>query len=550
MTLSTINHFVINTPELIQFLIIVISFVFIYHFFVFYLWKPVRKKLLFWQVVFYFTVVIVGYYILQKYYPDRFEYIFGTIYIQRLHKIFWIPFLNQIALPAIFLIVIIFIFEKYLIRRLSGIKAVKHGPLFTSTKDNIGIVIGKFDRSVLPGHIQNFAPYSTKSLILPFNRLSRGITILGDMGCGKSRLMKAIQDGIRKQYPNIPILIHDPKGEWLRACYDSETDIIFAPFDQRSCGWKLWEDFKLHPELRYSVISTAVESHISGPNTDRFWADSAISLLKDLASTESIAAAKSSLIERKEASANDRTFMSIYSTSIVGFKDVVTVELLSQNSHNKKVIDEFLKFPGRIFLLNNPCCSAEQHGSLTLLLSAFLLQAVSHPDVSENELRAAVFIDEALTFHLPVDIERAVYSQSRSKGLCIVASAQRLPNRTYGERGMWAGQAANIFGMRMTDMETRNSLSQRLGSMMYDEKQQSISHGEKSSSKTNSNVQRQHAVLAPEDFGSLKNREFILFHEHGVASGKVIDIAGEQVDNIKTILYNERKDVTEFMRGL
>ena len=86
--------------------------------------------------------------------------------------------------------------------------------------------------------------------------------------------------------------------------------------------------------------------------------------------------------------------------------------------------------------------------------------------------------------------------------------------------------------------------------MIYDEKQESESFGKESSTKTISDVHRNHPALAPEDFGNLKNREFILFHETGVAPGKVIEVRGEQTDDIMTIEYNEREDVIKFMRKL
>ena len=209
------------------------------------------------------------------------------------------------------------------------------------------------------------------------------------MGSGKSRLMKAIHDGIRKQYPNIPILIHDPKGEWLRTCYDPETDIIFAPFDDRSNAWKLWEDFKIHPELRYSVASTAVSAHDPARTPTGIWADSAIALLKDISYAHTIDKAKHHLLKEKMHLLDGETFLSVYATAIIGFADMATVELLSHNTPETKTIDEFLKFPGRIFLLNNPSSSAKQHGSLTLLLSAFLLQSISLPDVAENKLQCS-----------------------------------------------------------------------------------------------------------------------------------------------------------------
>ncbi|MDD5688539.1 MAG: type IV secretion system DNA-binding domain-containing protein [Elusimicrobia bacterium] len=537
-----------SLPDIAKFMILILSAFFVYHFFVFYLWKPPKKKLFFWQFAVYFSILILGFYILKNFYYTSYKTVFETIYMERIINMFWKPFLND-TIYAPLLVVVTVIFKTFFLYKLNP-KTLKHGPVFIPTGDTNGIKVGNFSRDVLPEHIREFAKHSTKPLILPFNRLSRGVTILGDMGSGKSRLMKAIHDGIREKYPKIPILIHDPKGEWLRTLYNPDTDIIFAPYDTRSIGWKMWEDFKIHPELKYSVISTAVESHHSGNTTDRFWSDSAIVLLKDAATFDTIDETKMWLIKKREKAGDDKAFQGKYATALIGFRDIVTIELLAQNTPGGKRIDDLLQHPGRIFLLNNATSSAEQHGSLALMLSAFLLRAISLPDVSEDELRAAVFIDEALTFHLPADIERSVYNQSRSKGLSIIASGQRLPDKTHGEQGAWANQAAHIFGMRTSSMETRTSLSQRLGNMMYDEKQESVSQGENNSSKTSSDIQRQHAALAPEDFGKLKNREFILFHENGVAPGRVIEVPMNQIDSIQTSCYNKRNDVAEFMREL
>ena len=44
-------------------------------------------------------------------------------------------------------------------------------------------------------------------------------------------------------------------------------------------------------------------------------------------------------------------------------------------------IDDFLRRRGRIMLLNAPCCASEQKGAFYLFLSAFLLRALSMPDV-------------------------------------------------------------------------------------------------------------------------------------------------------------------------
>jgi hypothetical protein len=441
-------------------------------------------------------------------------------------------------------------------------KEARHGPDFRPQKRSKGgilawflsllqkknknsIVVGKFDRKVLPKQVRSFAPATSADIEIPFDRLSRGVTILGDMGSGKSRLMVAIVEGIRERYPDIPVLIHDPKGEWLRAYYDFETDIIFAPFDVRSGAWSLWDDIKEHPELKHPIISTAVESHHSGHNTDRFWSDSGILLLKDIAQASNIDEARGNLLAQKKIHHADATWNSIFSTSLIGFRDLATIELMNKSGGGQK-IDYFLRHPGRIFLLNNPSVASEQHGSLALFLSAFMIRALAGPDVKEDELRAVVIMDEALTFHLPQDVERAVFTQSRSKGLCVIAGAQRLPKENQGERGAWSDHPAHIFGMRVTDLATRQTMAKRVGSITYEEKQKSKSAGDKSSSTTESETQRHHDAIAPEDW-ALANREFVLFHESGIAPGRVKDVDFEQRGGVDVIRYNPRKDVSDFM---
>lgn len=475
-------------------------------------------------------------------------YFLGRLPHKKVAAIYTLAWGNPISISVIGLGLIAGLVSLYRIKKEKRAEKLKHGPNFcppTLDEGNVhGIIIGKMKKKVLPGIAQQFYSSDNDPVVMAYDRLSRGVTALGDMGSGKSRLLFAIEAGIRKQYPEIPILIHDPKGEWLRTCYNPETDLIFAPHDERSCGWKIWEDFKQHPELRHSLISTAVESHHSG-NSDRFWSDSAIQLLKTAVSKPDVETAKKFLKLKKDENAGDKTFQSIYATAALSFRDIATIDYISKN-RPAKTIDELLTHKGRIFLLNNPSCATEQTGALALMLSAFLIQAISQPDLPEPQLRAAVFIDEALTFHLPADVERAVYSQSRSKGLCIVAAAQRLPDSNYGERGMWANQAYHYFAMRVSDLKTRETLSQRTGKIIFSEEQTSKSdHG-----NTKSDIERQHSAILPESFGTLSPREFILFHPAGIAPGVVANVPGEQRDDIKTIQYTPQDAALEFLSDI
>ena len=523
--------------------------IYVYHFVVFYCWKPPRKKLIFWQITVYLSIFFCGYYIIKYFLPTYYNEIFCNFYMQKIVKYIWLPFLKKVYY-FVLLVPCIEIFKKYA-HYVFKQKSIKHGAIFTPTKaqKGSGIEVSDFDLKVLPNHIREFSHKSSHHLFLPYNRLSRTTTILGDMGCGKSRLLYLIEKDLREHYPDIPILIHDPKGEWLRTLYNPDTDLIFAPFDKRTFKWDIIDDFRTHPELIHSLVATAVESHQSG-QTDRFWSDSAIELLKDaFRSSDSIEKVKIELRMKMDSKEGDKTFQSQLATALLGFRDIATIALTKSNKVLS--IEDIIKHKGRIFLLNNPACASEQVGSLSLMLSAFFMQTISMSDMpSADRLRAVVIIDEALTFNLPNDIEKGVYTQCRSKGLAIFAASQRLPQKEKHERGAWADNPNHLIAMRVGDMPTREMLSKRIGTMIYDERQETFSTGEKSSSVSNSKVQRQHAVLLPEDFGNLKNRQIILFHEDGVGAGIVLNSPGEQQNSITTLDYQERGDVSIFMRGL
>jgi Type IV secretion-system coupling protein DNA-binding domain len=528
--------------------IAILQLIFLYHFLIFYILKSVYKKFLFWQLNIYIVFCLGGFIGLQKFAPEIFKDYFLNPWALKVFNYFLSPLINH-SYYLIPITVFFFFFKSFYVHKLFPEKKFKHGANFTPTKSKDGIYIGDYNLKVLPSHIRHFSRRFSNKLFLPLNRLSRGITIIGDMGSGKSRLMQILEEDIRKKYPNAPILIHDPKGEWLRTLYNPETDLIFAPHDKRSANWDILHDFKENPEMRHSIISTAIESHHTGSNSDRFWTDSAVSLIKEAFSYDTLDAIKKYLIHKKNMSEDDKTFLSVFASAKIGVKDIVSVQLMNKDKKPKSIID-FINHKGRIFLLNNPACASEQEGALTLFLSAFMLKAISMPDVDENSLRAAIIVDEALTFHLPAEVERAIYSQSRSKGLCIIASAQRLPNKQYNERGMWADQANHILAMRISDLNTRTLFSQRIGHILYDEKQHSVSVGNKNTSTTDSSVEKKHNILAPEDYGTLKNREFILFHENGVAPGIVRDINTKQNNDIKPIDYIPRTDLIEFMKEL
>ena len=160
-------------------------------------------------------------------------------------------------------------------------RVLEHGPAFVSPESTgPSILVGRANPAILPGHTRWLAR-ERGGIRIPFDRLSRGIAIVGEKGSGKSRLLFAIHDAIRAQYPDVPILIHDPKGEWYRTYYDSSTDLYYAPHFKDSRRWNIWKDFHNIPELRHALITSAVHAH---PGSESFWMDQAVDMLEGAAS--------------------------------------------------------------------------------------------------------------------------------------------------------------------------------------------------------------------------------------------------------------------------
>lgn len=404
------------------------------------------------------------------------------------------------------------------------------------------IIVGAFAPKILPADIIEFACAEKGAKIsLPGGLLTRGISILGDPGSGKSRLMRLIHDGIHRQFPNIPVLIHDPKGEWLRTYYDPATDLIFAPYDKRGVSWDILSDIKTNPQLLSSIVATAVSQHHGGGGESVYWTTSASAIIQEQLETSSdMISFRDGLLNWRESHGNDKTALSAYSSARPAIKDIATIAL-ADGLGGKRTMEQFLNHRGRIFLLNSPTQNAEQSGAFAIFISAFALSCLSQCDTSTP--RAVAIIDEALTFHLPPSVEQAITAQSRSKGLITIAASQWIPK---DERRLLT-RAEFIFGMKVGDIETGKQLSALSGHVVYDENV-TTKNGDASTSSHQQERSRQ--MMPPEYFRSLPDRSFILLHQAGFAPGTTAEIQGEQRGHIAAFDYQQQPLISEYMKVL
>lgn len=124
-----------------------------------------------------------------------------------------------------------------------------------------------------------------------------------------------------------------------------------------------------------------------------------------------------------------------------------------------------------------------------------------------------------------------------------------MPDKYKGEFASWATSPNQLIAMRVDEQETKKMLSDKIGSITYDELQESKTSSQNSST-TQSYVERTHNLLNPEDFSRLENRELIFFDETSLSVGRVLNFNSEQNQNINTLEYDDRNDIIDFMNGL
>jgi hypothetical protein len=100
--------------------------------------------------------------------------------------------------------------------------------------------------------------------------------------------------------------------------------------------------------------------------------------------------------------------------------------------------------------------------------------------------------------------------------------------------------------MKCVDQDTQRELSKRAGSVHYQSMAKSTttapSQRAQGPSYTNSEHDMSHDAIPPEHFGRLAPREFALFHDQGIVTGRTVDVPREQRD-IALPAYDRRDDV-------
>lgn len=201
--------------------------------------------------------------------PAGFDYD-GKHYVRTADEVVYDPFFQQyiavfhsvIWKPMIFWLWIFFLYPlaiRFFTKSAKEIKDDKHvrGGKLVSAKE--------IRRKVKNGDL----PFG--NVRMPRDAETTHTFIMGRPGTGKTVLLSSILERVRERGEKA--VIYDPKGDYTRKFYNPERgDVIFNPFDERSCNWNLFDEIKKPTDFEaigYSLIAK------NEGDKDPFWTDGA-----------------------------------------------------------------------------------------------------------------------------------------------------------------------------------------------------------------------------------------------------------------------------------
>jgi len=434
-----------------------------------------------------------------------------------------------------------------------------------------GVLIGTTDDKLLPVIVRQFAAAGVDKLLpaqeirLPFDDLANGIAVVGAKNSGKSRLLFQIVEQIRGRWPDILTVVVDKKGgEFCSRYYDADRDLILSPHDKRSAFWDVLADFRRAPQLISVAASAALGARMETTGDAAFWYHSAMrtmtSILKRLASSNVVSGALdkiAAMLKAVKESADEtknKTAQSKYETLVEGVGDFIRWALPPAARPAPLGVDDLLARKGFLFLLDPFDATKEQSGSVGVLLSCLLRRALSKTDTDAMSPRVLFLIDEVNTVKLDYDLEVALYSTARSKGIIMLTATQLIPDDKPEKKVQWWAQSDYRIIMRLNDHGSQKRASESVGKLLYDETMKSRSaDGVADRIRTTTQEQeRYHDAIETNYWQGLAPREFLLI-ARAISAGRSVDVptmiapAGE---NCGQMQYDMRMDVVDWVDGL
>ena len=310
--------------------------------------------------------------------------------------------------------------------------------------------------------------------------------VVGTTGSGKTQVIKNLMRFFICTGKNI---IFDIKGDFVARFYRKGIDHIINPLDIRSSRWNFLEEAQDTADI--AVLSESfISQENSGSNSDkdkyftgnaRYISSTILEYLYSQGITDN-AEIRNIIINEVFYKTNNKLLADILQKLNVGsnvsFADTLSTLRLHLNfirivGHEPKSnpifsISEWLNSDeqSNVFITSIPDKSAITKGFNTAFLNMFFLKILSLPDVTKNQIRVRIWIDELANLARIPELAKTL-TFSRSKGCAIYLSTQSLEGlkRNYSTYEIMdiVNSCNNLICFRAVDEFTASTISKFIG---------------------------------------------------------------------------------------
>lgn len=316
---------------------------------------------------------------------------------------------------------------------------------------------------------------------------TKGSLIIGQQGAGKTEMFLSILSQNTEYAYFKRQILHDIKGDLTQKFYRSNRDIILNPYDSRAYVWDLFGENDIGTvEIFFNAYMKAVQGSkkdfFSGSAQDRYMGLIKEIFFQDISNSEKWAQFISEL---------DRYFEAVAQLEKSSEKDVAqTMRLqleffklqyfLISNGARTFSLKDFFKSSNRsLYMLNSAEYSQTLNPYFSGFVAALTAVLVSLQDTKNNF--TLLLLDEYLTFLevLPDETVTQLHTLIRSKGGCLMAAVQYIPERS-GEKNIHQALLNSAYWMfifETTDNYTIRQIQQSVGKVEYSKRQLSTNNG-------------------------------------------------------------------------
>lgn len=337
-----------------------------------------------------------------------------------------------------------------------------------------------------------FGEYFTKVplKISPID-FTKGSLIIGQQGAGKTELFLSILlQNIEYTHFQRQVL-HDVKGDLTQKFYRSSRDIILNPYDKRAHVWDFFDENDIGTvEIFFNAYMKAVQGSkkdfFSGSAQDRYMGLIKEIFFRNISTGEKWAQFISELNRYFEAVAQleKSSEKDVAQTMRLQLEFFKLQYFLISNGARTFSLKEFFKSSNRsLYMLNSAEYSQTLNPYFSGFVAALTAVLVSLQDTKNNF--TLLLLDEYLTFLevLPDETVTQLHTLIRSKGGCLMAAVQYIPERS-GEKNIHQAllnSAYWMFVFETTDNYTIRQIQQSVGKVEYTKRQLSSSNNTKRS---------------------------------------------------------------------